>query len=408
MRCRTRSIPSCHHACVSPVSSRTFVGSLKKIWQDTANTSGSAKPSSSGARKSGATRMSLFNSTTMSFVATRKPAVDPPPNPRFFGSASTLTDGNAALRNSALPSVEPLSTTMISLPPIASTTEGRYFSSKSLPFQFGITTEAPRRSGAVDGMSGLRPMSFQRRSVTASAAIESSRTTGESRIEGSAFRNRFRNAMSLGRQDRAQPYPPPQPQPARRAHQLQLLRRPARLVLQTKRPGGALFEFLLRPVQRVDRRHQVSRLLLHLGRERHLDVPRPLRLRRGVALQLADLRLIRRGGLVRRGLLARQLFLQFADPPTPVENLVVQFRGPAIALLEVGLKRRELLHQRVMIRQRLLEPAVLFRQLVLQQRDVALAFAQHVGHARNVDKRRIAHQRPVRAHSDEEVRLVRR
>ncbi len=52
-RWRTRSAPSCHQPWVRPVSSRAFAGSLKKIWQETAKTAGSAKPSSSGARKSG-------------------------------------------------------------------------------------------------------------------------------------------------------------------------------------------------------------------------------------------------------------------------------------------------------------------------------------------------------------------
>ena len=53
MRWRTRRPPSCHQPWVSPVSSRTRAGSLKKIWQETAKTSGSPKPSSSGARKPG-------------------------------------------------------------------------------------------------------------------------------------------------------------------------------------------------------------------------------------------------------------------------------------------------------------------------------------------------------------------
>jgi len=43
---------------------------------------GSRKPSSKGARKPGATRMSLLSSTTMSFRAARKPALEPPPKPR--------------------------------------------------------------------------------------------------------------------------------------------------------------------------------------------------------------------------------------------------------------------------------------------------------------------------------------
>ena len=91
----------------------------------------------------------------MSFFAARKPAFDPPPKPRFSGSARHATpSGNASRTNSALPSVEPLSTTMTSLPgcrDIAATTEGRYFSSRSRPFQFGITTEALDVFGRVSG-----------------------------------------------------------------------------------------------------------------------------------------------------------------------------------------------------------------------------------------------------------------
>ncbi len=114
MRWRTRRLPSCHQACVRPVSSRSFFGSLKKIWQETANTNGSANPLRSGDRKSSSTRMSLFSSTTMSLEAARNPAFDPPPNPRLRSSASSFTRGNAFRTNSALPSVDPLSTTTIS------------------------------------------------------------------------------------------------------------------------------------------------------------------------------------------------------------------------------------------------------------------------------------------------------
>ena len=50
----------------------------------------------------------------MSFLAARKPAFDPPPKPRFFGSAITRTEGNRSLMSSTLPSEEALSTTMTS------------------------------------------------------------------------------------------------------------------------------------------------------------------------------------------------------------------------------------------------------------------------------------------------------
>ena len=61
IRCLTRSPPFSHHACVNPVSSRSFSGSLKKIWHDTANTFSSANPASSGAKKSAATRANVAN-----------------------------------------------------------------------------------------------------------------------------------------------------------------------------------------------------------------------------------------------------------------------------------------------------------------------------------------------------------
>ena len=151
-RWRTRRPPSCHQPCVRPVSSRSFAGSLKKIWQETAKTCASAKPSSSGARKSGSTRMSLLSSTTIRSSRRGIPRSIRRRSPDSSVERHQLHFAESAARtNSALPSVEPLSTTTISLPGLpasASTTDGRYFSSKSLPFQLGITTEAARVRGA--------------------------------------------------------------------------------------------------------------------------------------------------------------------------------------------------------------------------------------------------------------------
>jgi len=207
MRWRTRSPPSCHQACVSPVSSRSFFGSLKKIWQETAKTCGSAKPASSGARKSSATRMSLFSSTTMSFDAARNPAFDPPPNPRFFSSGTSFTCGNAVRTNSALPSLEPLSTTTISLAGLAAsapTTEGRYLARRSLPFQLGITTEAALDRGTSAFEPGaLRPKSFHKRSATAKTTKLTAISRGEIRSSGRARSKRFKKAMSACRHRRA-------------------------------------------------------------------------------------------------------------------------------------------------------------------------------------------------------------
>ena len=208
MRWRTRKLPSRHQPCVRPVSSRTLWGSMKKIWQETAKTAASAKPSRSGARKSGATRMSLLSSTTIPFAAARMPAFDPPPKPRLAGSAITLTRGNAAARYDTLPSVEPLSTTTISLaglPASASTTEGRYFSRRSLPFQLGITTEAAAGTGFAWLKSGaaavvcLAPKMRHARSTTASAMAARAISNGETSSSGSGSRTRFNRAISDGR-----------------------------------------------------------------------------------------------------------------------------------------------------------------------------------------------------------------
>ena len=86
----------------------------------------------------------------------------------------------------------------------------------------------------------------------------------------------------------------------------------------------------------------------------------------------------------------------------------VQLVRPAVALLQRRLELRELPHQGLVLRQRLLEPCVLSGQLLLEQRDVPLPLAQHVGRPRNIYERGIPQLRPVRAHGHEEMRLVRR
>ena len=98
--------------------------------------------------------MSLFSSTTMSFVAARNPAFEPPPKPRFFGSASTFTCGKALAHELGAAvgrAVVDDDDFVAGLPAIASMTDGRYFSSRSRPFQLGITTDAPSRRAGVDG-----------------------------------------------------------------------------------------------------------------------------------------------------------------------------------------------------------------------------------------------------------------
>ena len=99
------------------------------------------------------------------------------------------------------------------LPDKASITEGRYFSSRSLPFQLGITTEAipsePRASA-----SGVAPETTPSRSSdkswlrseprapnksdSASASAPISTSSGEIRSNGSARTKRFRKAILTG------------------------------------------------------------------------------------------------------------------------------------------------------------------------------------------------------------------
>src|ERR1017187_8695579 len=287
MRWRTRSAPSCHQLCVRPVSSRTLAGSLKKIWQETEKTSGEVKPSRSGARKPASTRMSLFSRTTISFEAARKPALEPPPKPRLAGSARSLTCGNAERTNPALPSVEPLSTTTISLAGLAAsaaTTEGRNFARRSLPFQVGMTTEAQAGGAVFAGAArgpradeGVGPpvragTSLRSRSVTASAKALMNTRNGESRSSGSERRKRFRSGMSTGGHGGAEADFAAQLHPARGTEERDLLGepgafllQPVAFLLQTERPLGALVEFLFGVVESVDGLHQRIGLFLDVG-----------------------------------------------------------------------------------------------------------------------------------------------
>src|SRR5271157_6019483 len=345
MRWRTRNPPSCHQPWVSPVSSRTLAGSLKKIWQETEKTSGSAKPSSSGARNPASTRMSLFSSTTTSFLAARKPAFDPPPKPRLAGRARSFTCGNAARTKSALPSVEPLSTTTISfsgLPSMAAATEGRYFSSSSLLFQLGMTTEAAvgRGRGGRSGAPGRRPQwsASQRTSVAASAAAAATTSSGDSSSRGSARRTRFRKGMSTGRQVRAQAHPAAQLHPAGGAVQGRLFSQPARFLLQLERPGGPLLEFLFGEVQLRHRGSQRLGLPLHVGGERG----GPLRFGADVGLQFRHFGGVAFGRAERAGLLAGELLLQLHHAGAALFQFLGERGGPFRLGVHVGFQFRHL------------------------------------------------------------------
>src|SRR5690242_9429211 len=107
--------------------------------------------------------------------------------------------------NSTLPSAEPLSTTITSLsgwPAAASTTETRYFSSRSLPFQFGITIEAEVARGGAEVDAARRRLNRSLTSKVSNVAIVSS---GDSNNNGSVRRNRLRKAMLTGGLVRPQP-----------------------------------------------------------------------------------------------------------------------------------------------------------------------------------------------------------
>src|ERR1017187_3553151 len=109
--------------------------------------------------------------------------------------------------NSALPSVEPLSTTTISLAGLAAsaaTTEGRNFASRSLPFQVGMTTEAAAPAAGWLAAAAARGANLRSRSVTASARTLMNTRNGESRSSGSERRKRFRSGMSTGGQGGAE------------------------------------------------------------------------------------------------------------------------------------------------------------------------------------------------------------
>src|SRR5260370_27398352 len=413
MRWRTRRLPSCHQPCVSPVSSRTLAASVKKIWQETVKPSGARKTSSSGARKSGATRMSLFNSTTMSFLAARKPAFDPPPKPRFCGSARIVTSGKVARRKSALPSVEPLSTTRISfagLPASAVGMRGMYFSSRSFPFQLGSTTVAARGmvgrtpSSARDPLVALfRTRTPAARSVSSSARKLIAMRNGESNNSGSARMRRFKKAMSERGTDA---YFAPKFDPSGSAHHIKLIFELAFLLLQAERPRRSLLQFFFRLLQGGARRRQRIGDFTDFAGQAGFNVESPLGFFAALLLQGRNLGVISGNHCARIFLIARQLFLKFVDARAACGESGVQLFRPSIAafqffllLLVFAVKFRE-------IELRFVEPLVLGGEFAFELGDMALAFSQHVGHARHVKKGRVADLRPVGAHRDEEVALI--
>src|ERR1019366_2150544 len=365
MRWRTRRLPSCHQPWVRPVSSRRLVGSVKKIWQETAKTSGSLKPSSRGARKSGATRMSLFSSTTMSFRAARKPALEPPPKPRFWGRGRTVISGKFARRKSALPSVEPLSTTRIwlaELPASAVRMLGMYLASRSFPFQLGMTTVAqallPAASAlmptlACDTVSGPRTGVERSLDTAGTSACATSAgggilpprrvksctkhrarkliamRNGESSSRGSARMRGFRNAMS---ECGSEAYFAPQLHPSGGAHHGEQLLELAFLFLQAERPGRALPQVFFGVLQGGGRFVQRIGDFTDFGGEVGLGIERPPGLLAVLLLQGGDLGVVTGHHLAGAFLVERQFLLQFVDARAAGGQGGVQLLRPTVAL----------------------------------------------------------------------------
>src|ERR1035441_7369372 len=425
MRWRTRRLPSCHQPCVRPVSSRSLAGSVQYMWQETANTSASPKPSSRGARKSAATRMSLFSSTTISFLAARNPALEPPPKPRFSGRARTVTSGKLARRKSTLPSVEPLSTTRISLagfPASAVRMLGMYLASRSFPFQLGMTTVAVAQALLAAASALMPTLAFDAVSC-ARTGVETSLDTagtsacatsagrilpprrvksctrtsdrkliaiknGESTSSGSARMRRFRKAMS---ERGAEAYLAPQPDPSGGTRHVEHFLQLAFLLLQPERPGGAFLQVHFGLLQGGRSLRQNFGDLTDFGGKAGFGIERPPGLLAVILLQVGNLGVVCGHHPPRVFLVARQLLLKFVDARAARREGGVQLLRPTVALLQIRLLLAEhdqqLLVLAVEFRQvqlRFIQPFVLRRQFALQLGDMVLAFTQHVGHPRHV------------------------
>src|ERR1035441_2628967 len=428
MRWRTRRLPSCHQPCVRPVSSRSLAGSVKKIWQATANTSVSLKPSSKGARKSAAPRMSLFSRTTISFLAARNPALEPPPNPRFSGRARTVTSGKLSRRKSALPSLEPLSTTRISLagfPASATRMLGMYLASRAFPFQLGMTMVAQALMPAASAlMPTLASASVSRSRSGVKTSLDTAGTgtcatspslpprrvksctknkaakliairNGESTNSGSARMRRFRKAMS---KRGAEAYLAPQLHPSGGAHHVEQVFQLALLLLQPKRPCGALLQVRFGLLQGGRSLLQRRSDLADFGGKAGFGIQRPPGLLAVILLQVGNLRVVSGHHPPRVFLVARQLLLKLVDARAARGQGTVQLLRPTVALLQLFLlfakHDQQLLVLAVEFRQvqlRLVQPLVLRRQLAFQLGDMVLAFAQHVGHPRHEKKGGVAY-----------------
>ena len=247
---------------------------------------------------------------------------------------------------------EPLSTTTISLPGLpasASTTEGRYFASRSLPFQLGITTDAPRRIAAAHSVAA----GGRRRSRAAAMLPQQIRERQRQRAhhhqqrrkhqQGQRAQQAFQQgACQFAGGSRAQAHLAAQPHPARSLeYERELLLRaarprPARRSAQAVRSS----QVLLGGVQGLDGAASCARLLPSFGgRARVSTVLRPFRSSRGCPPPARDLGLVPFGHAAGVLLLARQFLLQFRDARAPLVHLPVERVGPVVALLQL---RRQL------------------------------------------------------------------
>src|SRR4029453_19106099 len=99
-------------------------------------------PGASARSQPASTAVSLFRNATRCPRASRTPALFPAAKPRFSPRAKSLTHGNCERTYSAVPSVEPLSTTIVSArTPICAATLDRQACRCWRPFHVTITTE---------------------------------------------------------------------------------------------------------------------------------------------------------------------------------------------------------------------------------------------------------------------------
>src|SRR5579871_3787042 len=326
----------------------------------------------------------------MSFRACWNPRLEPPPKPRFSDSGMTFTDGNTVRTKSALPSAEPLSTTITSFsgfPEAAATTEPRYLSSRSFPFQFGITIEAaPGRARPDTAAARRRPNRSDSHNAARAIAIKN----GDRSSSGSARRARFKKAMSAARLIGTKPDRAAQPHPTRRPVPVQMLLQLARFLVEAQRPGSALF--------------QSSLQIFDFAGQARLRLARPLDLGNEIRLELSYFRRVTLGHLARVGLFPSQFLLYLDDAGTPFAEFAIERFRPLIAALELFGEPAVRFEKAFVVTLRLFEPLILGSDLPLEQSDMAFPLAQHIGGLWNVNEGWIAELRPMRADRHEEVR----